>query len=555
MSEMKNVNVINCKSKIYEEEKKNMNETKQKPIDTINDNINNNNYIYIKKNNNIIENNSNKRNNNLDLNLNNIGNNKFKTQTELNTEDDKYIKNNLLQEQINSLNDKNNIMKNKLVIFLKLMRQYSHKLTALINNNDNNNNNINTNEADIINTLSRLNKMLNDPKLNKDVFEITQILLDDSTKDNIENENIEIKNEEKEKEKEKENNKNEMNTIHHQNDSNIILTEINESNDEENNKNILDNSNIDNDNKNKNNEIENNEKNKNNSKGNEYDKDLEGLICKYEEKINILINENNILKENKENQEIIHDNLLNENISLEKEINKLKEKLNEEIEKNEELNSKYNYLSQTLIDLENKNNFLEKENLFLKNSLNENCYKFSNINRTNSKNLNQKIKMMKNIEKIIKENNDNSDNDKENNDIIKAKLNKSETQFYPNNILNYKDLGGDCNFFRKRNIGNAVSLRTEPNKIKSIQNLKRVSSNKYLTNYNESFGNIFGEVKINNKRNNLNDGKNNNFQKNYSCNMIIPSNYNKQMNLKKEIDDLDEEILEIQYKINEMLHN
>ena len=86
-----------------------------------------------------------------------------------------------------------------------------------------------------------------------------------------------------------------------------------------------------------------------------------------------------------------------------------------------------------------------------------------------------------------------------------------------------------------------------------------MSSNKYLTNYtnnNDSYGNLFDEVKINNnKRKNLNDGKSNNFQKNYSCNMIIPSKSDKQMNLKKEIDDLDEEILEIQSKINEMLNN
>ena len=45
-----------------------------------------------------------------------------------------------------------------------------------------------------------------------------------------------------------------------------------------------------------------------------------------------------------------------------------------------------------------------------------------------------------------------------------------------------------------------------------------------------------------------------NLQKNYSSNLVVHS-LNKHQNLKKEIDDLDEEIIEIQSKINEMLHD
>jgi hypothetical protein len=59
-------------------------------------------------------------------------------------------KNSLLQDEINSLTNKNELMKNKLIIFLKLMREYSHKLTALMNEHSGNNKNRN----DIINTLS-----------------------------------------------------------------------------------------------------------------------------------------------------------------------------------------------------------------------------------------------------------------------------------------------------------------------------------------------------------------------------------------------------------------
>ena len=185
----------------------------------------------------------------------------------------------------------------------------------------------------------------------------------------------------------------------------------------------------------------------------------------------------------------------------------------------------------------------------------------------NSNNISQKIKMIKNIENIIKENNENNKNDN-NINIIKNKLNKSETQFYPSNIISYKDLGKDCNYFRKRNIGNIGTLRTEPNKFENNKNLKHISTFQSLTNItniiNESNDyNEFSEEKnriCNKNKRRYNSFGNfkkeniNNFHKNNSSNMIIPSKFNKHQNLKKEIDDLDEEIIEIQTKINEILH-
>ena len=563
LKNIRHINIVNLKNKsIYnkthnyyaENEKTNINETKQKTFDKNECNLTN--FIYKKKNNKSINNSNNKS-----LNLNNI--------TDIYNEN--INKSNLLRDQINSLNNKNQIMKSKLVIFLKLMRQYSNKITALINNNKNNGN---ASEVDLINTLSRLNKILNDPKLNKDVFEITQILLEDSfNKKNNSNE-IEIKENSKENEINKLNHNIKENKDISSNETNIILTEINESHRDDNIIEInLNSNNLDNNN----NDIynicqKNNKKRELNEENNinEYNKDIEGLISKYEEKIQLLINENIVLKEYKNNQKTVHDNLLNENISLEKEVNILKEKLNEETDKNQELFSKYNYLSKTLIEFENKNKYLEKENLYLKKLLNDytfnsNCiYKKSYKNNTNN---NQKIKLIKNIEKIIKENNDiNPDEEK----LFKNKLNKSETQFYTSNILSYKDLGKDCNFFRKRNIGNIGTLRTEPNKFEKIQKMRQISSLKYLNNFpniNESMENESKEEQkwednINKKRQNSYDyftkEKINTFHKNYSSNMIVPSKFFKHQNyqnLKKEIDNLDEEIIEIQSKIKEMLHN
>ena len=278
-----------------ENEKININENNQKSLDQKEKLNKLNNFIYRKKKNKSLnkENISYKKNNNSICN----------TISTIN-------KSMILQEQINSLNNKNQVMKNKLIIFLKLMRQYSNKLTALINNNDNIN--VNDNEKDIANTLSRLNKMLNDPKLNKDVFEINQKLLEDSNKNSIETKNegilkdIEKVNEKKESKNENEKtihikDNNNINKDNISNDSKVILTEINESNNEDNNKSrdlnkiIHDESD--------NNKITQIGNNKNKITNNlEYNKDIEGLILKYEEKIDLLINENNNLKGNKEKQ-------------------------------------------------------------------------------------------------------------------------------------------------------------------------------------------------------------------------------------------------------------
>ena len=540
------LNIVNLKNKKFNIMKNKTYDENEKT--NINNNLNFNkqfhNYIYKKKNNkynkslNIENNLSNKSINNICDTINTVN------------------KSSLLKEQVNTLRSKNKDMKNKLIIFLKLMRQYSIKLNTLLNNK--NDINKNENKDDIINTLTRLNNILNNPKLNKDVFEITQILLEDSYKNSIEH-NINNKNinnlilkEENNKENFEENN----------NDTNIIFTEINELNKENYNKNE---NGINSD---ENNINEQNNKGinitKNIQKENilHYNNEIQGLISKYEEKIDILMNENNILKEKNEKQKIIHDNLLSENIILEKEINNLKQKIIEENDKYKELFSNYNYILKILLDFENKNNILEQENYFLKKSLNEYSNN-SKYTKMNSNNFNQKIKMFKSIEKILKESNDNSYDNK---NIDKLKLNKSETQIFPNNIMSYKDLKKDCNYFRKRNISNIGTLRTEPNKFEKIKNIKRVSSIKYLNDNNKE-RDCEEQYEYKKRLNSYNsfdfdyfkkekDLKN--FHKNYSSNMILPTTFNKfyqNQNLKKEIDVLDEEILQIQSKIKEMLNN
>ena len=487
----KNINIINFKNRktdnsINNNSNKNKEEKSEpKTKDKIEKNgskiIDDNNALYKDKEKGFSNNKINTRNNIKDL--EERKNNNINIYT-------KKIKNksSLLQDEINSLTNKNEIMKNKLTIFLKLMREYSHKLTALMNEHSGNN----KNENDIINTLSRLNNMLNDPKLKEDVFEITQIILEDSSKNNSDNNfKTELFNRQKDKVNTGINNNDKAKNICDRNEDYII----------------------------------------------EYNKDIEGLISKYEEKINLLLNENNLLKDNKEKQKIIHDNLLNENISLGKEIKDLREELNEEKEKNEDLIIKYNNISKKLNDIESKNKILEKENMLLKKSIADN-------KKTDKYNTNMNKFYQRNMDKILEEE---SDSNRKTN---KRKMNKSETQFYinTNNILSYKDLKKDCNYFRSKNMG---KISTEPN-------LKQPSSFKYLNNYtcnnnNESVNDEVKEnMKINKNKRKINystynnDSKRNNF-KNYSVDA--------KESIKKEIDDLDEEIIDLQSKINEMINN
>ena len=98
----------------------------------------------------------------------------------------------MLQNQIKELKNRSKTMKDKLTIFLKLMKKYSSKLTTLthlssnnnLKNNDNSYNKKISINNEIQSTLSQLNNMLNNPKLNEDIFELPD-LTTDLTNNNI----------------------------------------------------------------------------------------------------------------------------------------------------------------------------------------------------------------------------------------------------------------------------------------------------------------------------------------------------------------------------------
>ena len=224
---------------------------------------------------------------------------------------------NVLQIQIKDFKIKSQNMKDKLTIFLKLMKKYSYKLTTLAKNSSRNYNSKDKNNVinnEIKSTLSQLNRMLNNPKLNEDIFEISDITINNVSSNNDinytnpnNNYNIITTNQTLS------NNKEDINT--NMINSNIITAEINDT------------------------EIE--------DIKSEYVKDIEGLIEKYEEKISLLNSENNTLKKNN----IEQNNYVN---NLTSEVNELKDKLKQE---------KKNY-ENTLMRLNNDSISLQKKSRF-----------------------------------------------------------------------------------------------------------------------------------------------------------------------------------------------
>ena len=370
------------------------NEFHESPLNNLNNNINWNNQKKINKkkyNNNIRlesektndeQNNENINHNNnfnkkkLNINTNNStynSKNKYINNYQLSSENNKKKNSNesILQKQIRDLKIKSQNMKDKLIIFLKLMKKYSFKLTTLTKSNSRNNNT--KEKKSIINneiksTLSQLNKMLNNPKLNEDIFDLQDITLNNNlTTNNDEMLNL----------------TNQLCTNY-----NLITTISNNKNEEEINTNII-NSNII---ATEVNSIE-NEDIKNIK--NEYMKDIEGLIDKYEEKINLLKNENNNLKKN--NME--KNNYVN---SLIFQINELKDLLQKEKKNYEESLIRLNNDS---ISLKKKVDILQDENLTLKKNcveLSQNLSKINYIEKNDINNLTNIEKELQHKNNIIK---------------------------------------------------------------------------------------------------------------------------------------------------------
>ena len=363
---------------------------------------------------------------------------------------------NNLENEIESLKENNKIIKDKSTIFLKLMKQYSNKLSALINNNNNDISNC-SNKNEIKSTLIRLNQILNNPKL-KENFEITNILDITPISNNFKEDSVNI--------------------------SNNNITEVNNE---------------------KNNPIE--------------DKDIENIINKYEEKINLLSNENKSLKENKNKQKIINNNLINENMSLEKEISNLKQQIQINKTNIEDILSKINETSKNSQILQNKINILQSENSSLKKT---------------------KDDLSENFSKLIENSNTTS---------LKLELNKK------NIIMKYLMDLVDKNDINRKIAYNRFKNKKEVEKSLMLDNLISFSKNSISI----GDGSKIKETDLITEKINESNEKNEDLKENINF-----SGYNDSSNLrelkekniintKKEIDDIDKEIMEIQNKIKNIL--
>ena len=370
-------NNINWNQKIINKKKYNNNiklESEKTNDENINENI-------------IYNNNFNKKKLNINTNNPNYNSkNKYINNYQLSSENNKNninLKKNsnesILQKQIRDLKIKSQNMKDKLIIFLKLMKKYSFKLTTLTKSNSRNNNS--KEKKSIINneiksTLSQLNKMLNNPKLNEDIFDLQDISMNNMN-NNLTTNNDEMLNL-----------TNQLYTNY-----NLLTTISNNKNEEEMNTNIINSKII----TTEVNIAENENEDIKNIK-NEYMKDIEGLIDKYEEKINLLKNENNTLKKN--NME--KNNYVN---SLVFQISELKDLLQKEKKDYEQNLIRLNNDS---ISLQKKVDILQDENLTLKKNCVELSQNLSKINYSEKNDINiekelqHKNNIIKYLENLLK---------------------------------------------------------------------------------------------------------------------------------------------------------
>ena len=390
-----------------------------------------------------------------------------------------------LKNELENLKQKSTLTKDKITVFIKLVRKYAKKLSALsklLPVNTNGSNEENNIFSDIFNTISQFYQMIYNPKLNENVFEISDLL---TTEESIK-----------------------QNTNY---DSPYTLKGSSKKESEYYTK------------------IKSNNMNKN--MNNNLTEHYQNLMRKYEEKFKLLISENDSLRKFIKNKE-------NEKGKYEKEIIDLNEKLKNEKNINEDLLNKYNSINTLSEELQNKIQNLENENLHYKNKvseLNDNITKYESLRNKNEmllNDINYKNSVIRYLENLLKRTN------------LNPKLFTEET---------YKE---------------------EYQKDKSINNENDENINDYLIENNQTisdFNNNNNDIDNNNNIKNNNNNKQNiqisqskhssSRKEKISSNRIIDKSIDEDdinairpNQIKKEIDNLDEEIFKLQTQLKKMLN-
>ena len=246
--------------------------------------------------------------------------------------------------------------------------------------------------------------------------------------------------------------------------------------------------------------------------------DNENVIEKPKEKINNLVDNNNIIIKNKENK-IESKNLINNNIL-------------EMINKQNNNNNKNNFIKNPNIENGGQNNFPKDENELIKSEeqLQKNNIKnnLSNLPKVNNNNVNKKNnnnilnKNKINTGKNIKKNLNNK-----NNNIIKNN-NQLNPRIKPN-LINKNKINANMNMRNFNNNINYINL-TEPSDSILDDNIKM---HKVQTEQNYKYNNIFKEFKeFNEKNNDINDNMDINFNLNKQFILNGQNKNNNQMNNK-----------------------
>ena len=310
----------------------------------------------------------------------------------------------LLESEINDLQIKKQSMKENIIIFLNSIKNYSYKLSSLIENISDVNYLLNSNEFQEIKlTIFNLNNTLNNPKLNEDFFEMTQF------------------------------------TNFYENEDNKLTK----------------------------NNTDNETYNKNKSILEEYKNELEKIISKYEKKIGIInrekdeiLNQVNILKNenDKLKEQLNEEKKNNENIS--NDLNKIKEE-NINLEKQNKIldykcTSYYNISEKSRYDQKNIEDEIEYKNKIIKYlqdllrktslTMNDDIYK-NNFNKIMDlkKNIKYFVKEKKVINNLINKKHFNSLNNLNNHNIKNIENEKSNINDKSDKSISFSNSNSNYN--------------------------------------------------------------------------------------------------------------
>ena len=519
----------------------------------------------------------------------------------------KYI---ALLSDFDELKLKNKTLEEKINIFLEIIRNYSIKIITLsnilINEKPSNKNKIYT---EFVTTIEKLYGLVNNPELNENVFQIKQL------KYNITNNFINIKdlllNKREVKENENSNNSSSSSSIiqfnNNLNELNNNKEILNSQNNDENINSIT--SNIFNCSNNlisitNNNSLYISPRISHNLKE-EYNQKIESIKKNYEDKINLLTQENNNLNEQittleKENEKLIQENtvdkkdkniesnvskeLQNQISSLQNENKALQQKcklLNEEINNNnniknenkEDNNNKDNIIKQLQNELNYKNNIINYlESLTKRISPDSSQGKIKEIKANtisneykNGRNFNKNkiiLKKYHSYQKLNYNNNDSANNNlnKNKNDfnVNKKKAETQRTEFddtsYLNKIINILEIPhiNKYNHFNKAKNKTTNSIkRNLLNCSKySRNNINKINFNKNNSCLNTHNNTLNTSNKNSNKRRFINNKKNESEDIAF-CTFCVE----RPIKISREINILDNEINQLQSKLNLLIKN